>query len=188
MMNASTQCLPVYAADSRWMRSDDDGSPGFVFASMKPPRSTPTSFACTPVFTTCQRNSNGPGTFVVASKRKLARRRYPRGLAKSKSSSKIEFVGAAGFEPTTSCSQSRRATNCATPRFPPETGERAQILAEPSGFSQQPCVVCHFFGKKLPRAWAKARNAVARCDKRFFSSRSISDMVRPKDGTKNRGS
>jgi len=30
----------------------------------------------------------------------------------------LTSVGAAGFEPTTSCSQSKRATNCATPRSP----------------------------------------------------------------------
>ena len=29
---------------------------------------------------------------------------------------KLEMVGATGFEPMTSCSQSTRATNCATPR------------------------------------------------------------------------
>jgi hypothetical protein len=30
--------------------------------------------------------------------------------------SKIKMVGATGLEPATSCSQSTRATNCATPR------------------------------------------------------------------------
>ena len=28
-----------------------------------------------------------------------------------------QMVGVKGFEPPTSCSQSRRATNCATPRY-----------------------------------------------------------------------
>ena len=37
-------------------------------------------------------------------------------IEKGESSSQFRLVGAAGFEPTTSCSQSRRATNCATPR------------------------------------------------------------------------
>jgi integrase len=112
----------------------------------------------------------------------------PRAIGKSQSSTVVGLVGAAGFEPTTSCSQSRRATNCATPRFPPETGERAQILAEPCLFAQQPCVARHFFAEIAPRAWDNPRKAAARWDRRFFSPRSISAMVRPSDGMKKSGS
>ena len=44
-------------------------------------------------------------------------------VEESQSFPKVEVVGAAGFEPTTSCTQSRRATNCATPRLPPQATE-----------------------------------------------------------------
>jgi hypothetical protein len=41
---------------------------------------------------------------------------------KALATSAVAFVGVAGFEPTTSCSQSRRATSCATPRLSCERG------------------------------------------------------------------
>ncbi len=41
------------------------------------------------------------------------------GEAKSPLDQALTVVGVTGFEPATSCSQSRRATNCATPRCPP---------------------------------------------------------------------
>ena len=47
----------------------------------------------------------------------------PGGVRKTSSNRKVVSVGAAGFEPTTSCTQSRRATNCATPRPPPQATE-----------------------------------------------------------------
>ena len=46
-----------------------------------------------------------------------------RRVRKTSSNRKVVSVGAAGFEPTTSCTQSRRATNCATPRLPPQATE-----------------------------------------------------------------
>ncbi len=45
-------------------------------------------------------------------------------IGKTESSKELTLVGAAGFEPTTSCSQSRRATNCATPRFLATNGKK----------------------------------------------------------------
>ena len=47
----------------------------------------------------------------------------PGRVQKTSSNRKVVSVGAAGFEPTTSCTQSRRATNCATPRPPPQAAE-----------------------------------------------------------------
>ena len=48
----------------------------------------------------------------------------------------LDMVGVKGFEPPTSCSQSRRATNCATPRctdiipYPPRLVNRYPALRE----------------------------------------------------------
>ena len=79
---------------------------------------------------------------------------------------RLSLVGVAGFEPTTSCSQSRRATSCATPR-------RGPTLA-----------------RQRPResAAASARNAAARWERRFFTAGSISAMVWPSAGIRNSGS
>ena len=94
-------------------------------------------------------------------------------------------VGAAGFEPTTSCSQSKRATNCATPRSPvTEWREGADISRSPRLCS----ACCHFLRPVSRSAWARARKAAARWERRFFVAKSISAMVSPRDGTRKSGS
>jgi len=94
-------------------------------------------------------------------------------------------VGAAGFEPTTSCSQSRRATNCATPRSPAQGRQEGKDISRSAGLCP---ASCYFFATPSRRASAKARKAAARWERRFFSSRSISAMVRPSDEMKKSGS
>src|SRR5204863_6802979 len=70
--------------------------------------------------------------------------------AVGKESRRLGLVGVAGFEPTTSCSQSRRATSCATPR-------RGKTLAR----------------QRARRAAARARKAAERWERRFFTSGAI---------------
>jgi hypothetical protein len=94
----------------------------------------------------------------------------------------LAVVGAAGFEPTTSCSQSKRATNCATPRTPAREGREA------ADTSSLRCRCPHFLRSFSLKATARARKAAARWERLFLVARSISAMVRPSDGTRKRGS